>query len=100
MIEPLATWNCSVAGSVRCAPELLVTPVGPAGMVTVTALSGMKPVVGVKVSVVPALDQVPAVVGVSVGSGDVGERAEEKLKTIAAAPLPPVDPFPGASEVS
>jgi hypothetical protein len=72
----------------------------PAGTVTVTVLCGMKPVLGVKVSVFPPLDQVPATAGVSVGNGDLVESESEKVKTIAAFPLMPVDPFGGAAAVT
>ena len=65
-----------------------------------TVLCGTKPVLGVKVSVFPPLDQVPATAGVSVGNGELAESGSEKLKTIAAFPLMPVDPFVGASEVT
>jgi hypothetical protein len=54
----------------------------------------------VKVSVVSPLVQVPVVVGESAGSGDVGESAAEKVKTIGPVPLMPLDLSIGASEVS
>src|SRR6185437_7339281 len=59
----------------------------PAGIVSVTLVSGRYPADGVNVAVAPETFQLPAIFGESVGSGVPGESAEENVNVIGAPPL-------------
>jgi hypothetical protein len=54
----------------------------------------------VKVAVSPETCQLPAIFGVSTGSGVCGVRAEEKVTLITEAPLTSRAPLPGLTETT
>jgi hypothetical protein len=78
--------NLTVDAFVSVLPEV-AAPAMPAGIVSVTLVSGRYPADGVNVAVAPETFQFPAIFGESVGNGVPGESAEENVTVIGAAPL-------------
>ena len=62
-------------------------PAVPPGTLRVTVVPGAYPYDGVNVAVAPETAQLPAIFGLSVGSGVAGESAEENVSVIGAPPL-------------
>ncbi len=73
----------------------------PAGIVTVTFVSCLKPAAGLNSSVlVPAPCQLPAIPGLTVGMAESAATGAEKWTSIGVVPLTPVALSAGLAEVS
>ena len=78
-----------------------LTPSGPPGIVTVTRVCWWKPLVGTNSRVlVPVPCQLPATLGLIVGSGESAASGAENWTLMAVVPVTPLAPAAGVSDTS